>query len=712
MMSDIVFTYQYDFYSYLFASIAYALLLLISLWSIKQYRSGFIFFIAVLISFIWSAYTSYTIIHDEFYTSDTIPLETLRNLTWFIYLLSMLARLEQKPEQAECLDKTSIFYYLKYFKITFLYPSSYSIILIVSTLFAFISELSPTLMLTLNNIIGIDFRILSHICFAIIGLILIEQLYRNTLSEQRWAIKFMCLGLGGLFSYDFIIYSKSLLFTTLDFTLWNSRGFVNALVVPLLAISLIRLQDTSRAYTLSRKVIFHTTTLVGTGFYLIFMSMVGFYIKSYGGNWGDIAQIIFIFLALLLLIVLMFSGVIRAKFKIYFNKHFFHYRYDYREEWLNLSQKLATLDSLHKLPHLMIKTLVDLVDSSGGGLWIKNDFGDYYRAENYQLNLHDMDLDVISRHDASLKFLQDKQWVIDLHEYVNEPEIYEQANLEHWINPKKNIWLLVPLLQQNKLIAFIVLAKPRISRTLNWEDHDMLKTFGMQLANAFALKITSEELSTARQFEAYSRLSAFVIHDLKNLLAQVSLIVKNAEKHKTNPEFIDDAIETLENVVEKMQKLVSQLRQRNVPDVCRQFNLVSIISDIMKQQSQQLPAPKFQSIINHCMIVGEQEKISAVIGHLVQNAQDATSDEGLVTVKLLNDNESAIIKIIDNGCGMDEKFISERLFKPFDTTKGNAGMGIGVYEAKNYILKHSGSILVKSKVGHGTEFTIQLPLML
>ena len=60
---------------------------------------------------------------------------------------------------------------------------------------------------------------------------------------------------------------------------------------------------------------------------------------------------------------------------------------------------------------------------------------------------------------------------------------------------------------------------------------------------------------------------------------------------------------------------------------------------------------------------------------------------------------------------MDEKFIAERLFKPFDTTKGNAGMGIGVYEARDYILKFSGSIAVDSKPDEGTTFTIRLPLV-
>ncbi len=695
---------NYGIFSYLSAAIAYALLLLLSLWGIKRYTSGISFFIAVLFSFVWSAYASYTLYSDELFTSSILPFETLRNLSWYIYLLAMLSNLQQKDSSDNI--KQSKWSFLS----SILFKPGYSTALILGTVLIFLIELLPEAQFKLNQWLGLEFRLLSHVSFAIIGLILVEQLYRNTVSEQRWAIKFICLGLGGLFMFDFIIYSKSLLFAEMDFTLWNARGIVNTLIVPLLAISVVRLQEESRNYTISRKVIFHTSALVGTGLYLIFMSLAGFYLKEYGGDWGEIAQILFIFLAILLLLVLMFSGAIRARLKVYFNKHFVHYRYDYREEWIKLSKTLAELTSFNELSHVMIKTLADLVESSGGGLWIQNEQGDYYLAEDFNLGFNDNELELIKQQDSAVQFLHNKQWVIDLFEYDDDPEVYEQVDFDHWQLSERNIWLLIPVLQQNQLKAFVVLTKPRVPRKLNWEDHDLLRTVGMQLANAFVLSQASEELSTARQFEAYSRLSAFIIHDLKNLVAQVSLIVKNAEKHKHNPDFIEDAIDTLENVVLKMQNLVNQLRQRNVQDSQSTLDLVSIIKDIVKQQSAHLPRPRLQSALDECLITGEQEKISAIFTHLVQNAQDATADDGSIVLELSKQDSEAIIKIIDTGSGMDKKFIAERLFKPFDTTKGNAGMGIGVYEAKTYILKHSGTISVESEVGQGTSFVIHLPL--
>lgn len=233
----------------------------------------------------------------------------------------------------------------------------------------------------------------------------------------------------------------------------------------------------------------------------------------------------------------------------------------------------------------------------------------------------------------------------------------------------------------------------------------------MQLANALELNRASDALSRAKQFEAYNRISAYLVHDLKNLVAQISLIVKNAEKHRYNPEFIDDSIATLENVVSKIDHLLGQLKKGDVTTQQKIIvNLVDIIHDVDIQQSANKPHLQLATSDDCIEVVSEKEKITAILGHLVQNAQDATADDGFVRLELSKDQQQAIIKVIDNGSGMDNKFIAERLFKPFDTTKGNAGMGIGVYEAREYIIKRGGSCNVESKPGAGTTFTIKLPL--
>jgi len=683
---------NYSYYSYLTAAAAYLILLPLSLIGIKKNPVAIPLIIAIVFSLTWAGYTAFLIHSDQTFTSESLPLETLRNTAWFFLLSAIISRQQFNNN------------YL------LLVKSRLANGLILFMLFIFIMEVFSDLRYQIQQLLGQDLRLFAHVIFAIIGLMLVEQLYRNATLDLHWTIKFLCLGLGGLFTIDFIVYSKSLLFAQLDSLLWNSRGFINAMIVPLLAISILRLQTNNvLRITASRKIVFHTTVLLGSGLYLILMSLAGFYIRDYGGNWGGIAQIIFIFLAVLLLSILFVSGKVRAMIKVFINKNFFHYRYDYRDEWIKLSKTIAKLDSINELSGFIINTLSELADSSGGGLWLKNEQGDFYLAEERSLGFYPPQL--IMADQSLIQFMLKKRWVIDFVEFSNSPEVYDEVDLSQWQDEQNNVCLIIPLFRQNDLEAFVVLTKAKVPRQLICEDNDLLKTVGMQLTNALALSHASDALSRSRQFEAYNRLSAYLVHDLKNLVAQVSLIVKNAERHKHNPEFIDDSIATLENVVYKIEHLLTQLKKGQIkPDNKTLINLAEIIQDVAIQQAGNKPTLQLAANLNKCEVLGEKEKITAILGHLVQNAQEATAENGFVRMELSKDEQQAIIKVIDNGSGMDNKFIAERLFKPFDTTKGNAGMGIGVYEARDYIGKQSGSCDVESKLGEGTTFTIKLPL--
>jgi signal transduction histidine kinase len=106
--------------------------------------------------------------------------------------------------------------------------------------------------------------------------------------------------------------------------------------------------------------------------------------------------------------------------------------------------------------------------------------------------------------------------------------------------------------------------------------------------------------------------------------------------------------------------------------------------------------------------MGHADRIERVIGHLVQNAIDATPREGKVSLRLISNNGQAIVEVKDTGHGMNEAFIRERLFKPFQTTKA-AGMGIGAYESSQYIREIGGKISVDSQERVGTVVRIELP---
>jgi putative PEP-CTERM system histidine kinase len=215
----------------------------------------------------------------------------------------------------------------------------------------------------------------------------------------------------------------------------------------------------------------------------------------------------------------------------------------------------------------------------------------------------------------------------------------------------------------------------------------------------------------ARQFEAFNRLSSYVVHDLKNVAAQLALVVTNAERHRSNPAFVDDAFNTVSNATQKMNRMLAQLRKGGREDSRKAIvDLATVLQEAVSLRSVMQPVPVLTAEPGGLLLLIDQDKLVNVLAHLIHNAQEASQPGGRVEVQARQQQEYAEIDIIDDGCGMDEQFIRERLFRPFDTTKGNAGMGIGAYESREFVWSQGGDMVVESQQGRGTRFRIRLPL--
>ena len=239
----------------------------------------------------------------------------------------------------------------------------------------------------------------------------------------------------------------------------------------------------------------------------------------------------------------------------------------------------------------------------------------------------------------------------------------------------------------------------------------MLLMTGRHIAGHLALLETNEALIEARQFEAFNRLSAYVVHDLKNLVAQLSLLVTNAARHRDNPAFMDDAIHTVANAAEKMNKLLGQLRKgRMEAGDAKRVSVHALVQEAVRHRAVQMPVPVVLLEGADSVVLANPERLASVLEHLIQNAQEATPVEGFIRVRVSTESTTVGIEISDNGCGMDASFVREQLFKPFHTTNGNAGMGIGVYESREFVQTIGGRLDVISALGQGTTFILQLPV--
>lgn len=545
------------------------------------------------------------------------------------------------------------------------------------------------------------------LAMAVLALVLVEQLFRNVAVDSRWNIKPLCLGLAGAFLFDLYVYSDAILFKHLDADAFAIRGFVHALIVPLLALSTVRSRDWVAKIRLSQKAAFHSATLLIAGAYLLFMAAIGYYVRYFGGDWGHALQLALLFATLLILGLLVFSGSMRATLKVQLGKHFFSYRFDYREEWLRFTQALSIQNSPQAMGEQVVRGLADMVESPAGALW-QLDSGRRNHIQTARWNMAASS--VAEDADTPLcRFLNESGWVINLEEYRAYPSRYAGLHLPEWLSATTSAWLIVPLMVGRDMIGFAVLASARTSMDVNWEVNDLLRTAGRQAASFLAQMQATEALLEARKFDAFNRMSAFVVHDLKNIVAQLSLLLKNAERHRDNPEFQQDMLMTVEHSVERMRQLMLQLREgATPPGSAIGVDLAAAIRRIQMAKASQGHRIEVQ-IVDKLTARGHAERIERVIGHLVQNALDAIDNNGRVWVKLERQGGQARIEVGDNGHGMTPEFVRERLFRPFQTTK-RAGMGIGAYESSQYVQELGGKMAVDSEVNVGTRVTMQLPL--
>lgn len=543
---------------------------------------------------------------------------------------------------------------------------------------------------------------------SILTLVTIEQLYRNT--QQHRLVKLLSVTIGGIFAYDIYLFSYSLIFNRIDPELWQARGAVDGAAALLMAIGSLAVASQTPVHSarlaMSRPAVFYTTSLTVAGSFLALMALGGYYVHLYGGRWGTIFQIMVLFLALLAIAVVFVSRTVRSRLNVWINKHFFHHKYDYRVEWLRLINDLSRPTDNEDFHDRTVRAVASIFKSPGGGLWLRQ-HGQYNLVCSINLDMPDESVSepVDTPFCVALK---ENEWVFSPYSPDNHKLSSFNNLLPHWVYHVPRLWLVLPLLTETDLLGFMVLTEPEHDASLTWEDLDLLKTVGRQVASYLDRHDAAEMLAESRQFDAFNKLAAFIMHDLKNLIAQQALVVENAAKHKENPAFVEDAIKTIDNSVGRMSNLLRKLQQ-NEPSELRSLELHKVIMEAVKKCKDSRPTPSLRLEDTQLRVNADQDRLIMTLTHIIRNAQEATENTGFVDVTLRRHGNNAIITVEDNGIGMDTDFIRNYLFKPFMTTKSGKGMGIGVYQTREFISSLGGSIDVESTPGEGTTFTITLP---
>ncbi len=523
---------------------------------------------------------------------------------------------------------------------------------------------------------------------------LTENLYRNTAAISRWHINLLCISLGSIFAYSIVLYADALLFHRISMVLWSGKPIVLIAAVPLLAVTAARNRDWAIDIHVSRTVVFHTTTLVAGGVFLLALALTGELLRAVAPGWGDLAEVTLVIAGVTGIAVMLSSGSVRSNLRRFLADNFFSHRFDYRREWMKSIDLLSAKHS--SVQTRVISAVAEIADSPAGILWVRDLEGNAYQWAGSWNHVA-----VASAEPADSPFValfRGGTWILELDQTTVRPD---------WLDDISRAWLAVPLPKQDELLGFIILAQPRGPATLTGETFDLLRIVARQAAIHIAEQRHAQTLSDMRRLHDFSSRFAFVVHDIKNVVSQLTLIVQNAQQHRHNPEFYEDVLATVGNAVDRMNKMLARLQAHRASAV---DGLIMPL-DLINQEVATLQRSKGITIdVKHdggmAAVAMDAESFRSAITHLCQNAIEAS--DGNVQLRLRHDALRLEIEIADRGAGMPAEFIRDDLFQPLRSSKGD-GFGIGAYQARELVRAAGGDILVSSRPGIGTTMRVLLP---
>ncbi|WP_447726795.1 XrtA/PEP-CTERM system histidine kinase PrsK [Sphingomonas koreensis] len=530
---------------------------------------------------------------------------------------------------------------------------------------------------------------------AVAALVLVQSLHGAITAPGTAGMRPVVLAIGAMWLVDTNVLSVAWLTMGWPNQLVAVRGGAMALIAAAIAMGLQRRGEWPMQ--LSRTVAYQSLSLVAIGLYFALLALATSALAAIGGDNARLLQTAFVFGSTAAILTVVSSPWLRAWTKVKLAKHFFRHRYDYRAEWLRFTETLGEPEGSVPLDERIVKALADLTDSPAGVLLVpQGETLGVSAAWN------------IARGGLPAGYGED--W---LHAALDPALILEldtadpAAAIPDSIRGWEQAWVVVPLPHHSRLAGAIVLARPPVARALDWEDFDLLKAAGRQLASYLAEERALEALAEAERFDEFNRRFAFIMHDIKNLVSQLTLVARNAERHADNPAFRADMVATLQDSAGRMNDMLARLSQhhRARTEAPVAVPLAPLARRVAKARRAQHPVEV--AATGDPLAIADPAMLETLLGHLIQNAIEASGPGTPVRIEVHADKSEARIEVVDHGTGMSPAFIRDKLFKPFVSSKPG-GFGIGAFEAQKLAAEMGGRIEVESSEGKGSRFRVVL----
>ena len=539
----------------------------------------------------------------------------------------------------------------------------------------------------------------------VIGILLgLEACLRTARGQNRVRIKYLVLGLGGIFLVRFYLQSQVLLFHTVvpEYLKISSATLIVANVAMAVAIA----RDCLRTVELSvsRQVVLRSVVVIVLSLYLFAVGVLGWVLNYLEIPekffWGSVA----VFVSALTVAGVLLSERLRWRVKRFVELHFYQSKYDYRQQLVAFNRRMASIVTVDEIGPQLLEAISEAVGATRAALYLSAVDGTrYVLAASSRCSPPVPVFDQASRLTARLQTERDP--------VVLDGDVADRLGVADTMAVLGEGTVAAPLSWRGDLTGFILVGPERTGVPYGPEDLVFMATLGELAAGATATASISEALARARESRAFDHLASVVAHDVKNSVSALSWLTRALLRNFDDPEFQRDSVQTLSRTVDRMKRLLARLA--SPADASRlQFeavNLLELVDEATSPLRDHARIRFVRDVQATPSISGDPDALLRVFQNLLTNAVEAIDGEGSVTVSVEARDRMAIVSVSDTGRGMTEEFVSKLLFKPFSTTK-DGGWGIGLYQSREVVERHGGSIAVVTREGAGTTFRVVLPV--
>jgi putative PEP-CTERM system histidine kinase len=555
---------------------------------------------------------------------------------------------------------------------------------------------------------------LYSLLISIVILMQCERTLRASTGSMRWQIKFMLVGLGSLFAAQIYTDSQVLLFSSTNrrlnvFTSWT------VIVASIFMISsFIRHRFLIGDIYLSRRVLHNSLTLLLVGGYLFTVGVLTNVIKYFGWDQSLPLGTFFVFVAAVAMAVVLLSEQLRQKLKLCINRHFYRARYDYRQQWTTFTERTTSVVDVQELCAVVTKMISETFGVPAVTVWLcdADTLGVFSVGGSTVLSRTAGE--ALGEHKATgvdfVQFMRERRLPVDLQRMSDSQAQALKATYADYFRKAQSRYC-VSLVAGQQLLGVMTLDNRLTREPFSPEDLDLLKTFADQAAASLLSLRLSQRLLKAKEMEAFQTLSAFFVHDLKNLAAKLSLLLQNVPTHYDNPAFRQDMLRVISGSVAKMTAMCSR-----VSLLTNKLDLHPLLTDLnalvrhtLNDVQDLVKVPVSQELHQVPKLLLDSEHVQKVVINLLLNANEAVNDQGEIHITTDTMDGWVVLAVRDNGCGIPKAFMEHSLFHPFHTTKSQ-GLGIGLFHSKMIVEAHHGRIEVESEEGEGSTFQVFLPI--